>query len=350
AMDGFAVRGLPMPSEGWQLVGEQFAGVDLDLQLQAGQGSRITTGAPLPAGAEAIVIKENARLDGDRLLTDIPPAMHQHIRRAGEDVEPGTRLLTAGDVLTPARLGLAAALGLPELVVARRPTVAVFTTGDELRPPGQALAPGEIHDSNRALLQTLLVAEGMEPVAWPILPDDPARIAAMLEDAAFSFDLVITCGGVSAGEKDHLPALLQARGETYFWKVRMKPGMPLLFGRLGEALMLGLPGNPVSVLATFLTLGRRLIDGLQGRNEPRSRWRAKLAQPVDKRHERLEFMRGRLQVDACGQLHVVPDPATGSHRLAAAAGNDVLLVLPEGAGQFAAGSVVECLPSAAGRG
>lgn len=350
AMDGFAVRGLPVPDGGWQLVGEQFAGADQGLALEAGQGSRITTGAPLPAGAEAIVIKENARVDGDRLSTDHAPTANDHIRRAGEDVRPGTRLLCAGEVLTPARLGLAAALGLPELAVARRPTVAVFTTGDELRPPGQALAPGEIHDSNRAMLQTLLLAEGLEPVAWPILPDNPERIRSMLEDAAFSFDLVITCGGVSAGEKDHLPALLQSRGETHFWKVRMKPGMPLLFGRLGESLLLGLPGNPVSVLATFLTLGRRLIDGLQGRTEPRMRWRARLTETVHKRHERREFMRGRLQVDDDGQLHVVPDAATGSHRLAAAAANDVLLVLPEGAGEFAAGTAVDCLPCAAGRG
>ncbi|WP_374602306.1 gephyrin-like molybdotransferase Glp [Arenimonas sp.] len=350
AMDGFAVRGLPMPHGGWQLVGEQYAGADQGLVLAAGQGSRITTGAPLPAGAEAIVIKENARVDGDRLCTDHAPSANDHIRPAGEDVMPGTRLLCAGDVLTPARLGLAAALGLPELAVARRPTVAVFTTGDELKPPGQALAPGEIHDSNRAMLQTLLLAEGLEPVAWPILPDDPERIRSMLQDAAFSFDLVITCGGVSAGEKDHLPALLQSRGETCFWRVRMKPGMPLLFGRLGESLLLGLPGNPVSVLATFLTLGRRLIDGLQGRTEPRMRWRARLTDTVHKRHERREFMRGRLQMDDDGQLHVAPDAATGSHRLAAAAANDVLLVLPEGAGEFAAGTVIECLPCAAGRG
>ena len=130
----------------------------------------------------------------------------------------------------------------------------------------------------------------------------------------------------------------------------MKPGMPLLFGRLGEALLLGLPGNPVSVLATFLTLGRRLIDGLQGRTEPHTRWRAKLTDAVHKRHDRREFMRGRLQLDDRGQLHVLPDIATGSHRLAAAAGNDVLLVLPEGAGDFQAGTVVECLPCAAGRG
>lgn len=350
AMDGFAVRGLPMPDGGWQLVGEQYAGADQGLALEAGQGSRITTGAPLPAGAEAIVIKENARVDGDRLSTDHAPTANDHIRRAGEDVKPGTRLLCAGEVLTPARLGLAAAIGLPELAVARRPTVAVFTTGDELKPPGQALAPGEIHDSNRAMLQTLLLAEGLEPVAWPILPDDPERIRSMLEDAAFSFDLVITSGGVSAGGKDHLPAMLQSRGETHFWKVRMKPGMPLLFGRLGESLLLGLPGNPVSVLATFLTLGRRLIDGLQGRTEPRMRWRARLTDTVHKRHERREFMRGRLQMDDDGQLHVAPDAATGSHRLAAAAANDVLLVLPEGVGEFAAGTVIECLPCAAGRG
>lgn len=350
AMDGFAVRGLPMPEGGWQLVGEQFAGADRGLALAPGQGSRITTGAPLPAGADAIVIKENARLDAGRLSTEHAPSANDHIRRAGEDVQPGTLLLSAGDVLTPARLGLAAALGLAELTVARRPTVAVFTTGDELKPPGQALAPGEIHDSNRAMLQTLLLAEGLEPVAWPILPDDPARITSMLEDAAFSFDLVITCGGVSAGEKDHLPALLQTRGETHFWKVRMKPGMPLLFGRLGEALLLGLPGNPVSVLATFLTLGRRLIDGLQGRIEPRTRWRARLTEAVHKHHDRREFMRGRLQVDDSGQLHVLPDTATGSHRLAAAAGNDVLLVLPEGAGVLQAGTAVDCLPCAAGRG
>lgn len=347
AMDGFAVRGA-MPANGWRLVGEQFAGPDLALALGEGEACRITTGAPLPAGADAVLIKENARLAGDRVLAETAPGAGANIRRAGEDVAAGQRVLEAGQVLTPARISLAAALGLPTLPAARRPTVAVFTTGDELQPPGNELAPGQIFDSNRSLLQSLLVAEGLEPVAWPILPDDPARIASALEDAAFSFDVVITCGGVSAGEKDHLPALLRERGQVHFWKVRMKPGMPLLFGSLGQALVLGLPGNPVSVLATFLTLGRGLLDGLQGRAEPRRRWRARLAAPVGKRHERLEFLRGRLEVGEGGQLEVTPDLATGSHRLAAAARNDVLVVLPEGPGDWPAGAVLDCLPCAPG--
>ena len=164
-----------------------------------------------------MLIRENARVDGDRVVASMAPREGDNLRRAGEDVRRGDVVLHAGEVLTPARIGLAAALGLPELEVARRPTVAVFTTGDELRPPGQPLAPGELHDSNRALLQTLLIAEGLEPVAWPILPDDPAVLASALADAVFSFDIVITCGGVSAGEKDHLPALLADRGEVHFW-------------------------------------------------------------------------------------------------------------------------------------
>lgn len=350
AMDGFAVSGLPMPDGGWQLLGEQFAGVDRGLRLRPGQCVRITTGAPLPAGSEAVLVKEDAREQAGRVCAAPSPAAGANIRRAGEDVRPGRVLLTAGQVLTPARIGLAAALGEAELAVARRPTVAVFTTGDELRPPGQALAPGELHDSNRPLLQALLQAEGLEPVAWPILPDDPARLASALADAASAFDLVITCGGVSAGEKDHLPALLQQHGRLHFWKVRIKPGMPVMLGNWGQALLLGLPGNPVSVLATFVALGRPLLDGLQGRTEPRPAWTARLAAAVGKRGGRREFLRGRLRTDETGQLWVEPDPVTGSHRLAAAAGADVLVELPEEGEGLPVGAPVRCLPCAPGRG
>jgi molybdopterin molybdotransferase len=224
----------------------------------------------------------------------------------------------------------------------------LFTTGDELRPPGSRLGPGEIFDSNRALLQTLLVAEGFEPVAWPALPDDPARIEAALHDVAESFDVVISCGAVSMGEKDFLPALLEGQGSIHFWRVRMRPGMPVLAGRLGNAQFLGLPGNPVSVLATFLTLGRRLLDGLQGRCEPRARRHARLAAPIRKRHDRLEFLRGQLTCDEGGQWLVTPNPADGSHRLRAAADANALIVVPEGAGEWPVGSVLEVLPLASG--
>ncbi len=349
AMDGYALRADEANAAGQGglvLAGEQFAGPSVGLALRAGECSRITTGAPLPSGADTILIKEDAQLRDGRVHFAAPLRKGAHVRWTGEDVAVGDTVLRAGQVLTPARLSLAAALGLPELETVRRPTVAVFTSGDELRPPGQSLAPGEIHDSNRVLLQTLLMAEGLEPVAWPVLPDDPQRMAAALHDAAFSFDVVITCGGVSAGEKDYLPALLHEHGQVHFWKVQMKPGMPVLFGRLDGALLLGLPGNPVSVLATFLTLGRGLLDALQGRSEPRAAWSAALSAPISKTHARLEFMRGNLSCDNDGRLRVAPNPAVASHRLRAAADANALIVLPEGAGEYALGQPVGVLPYA----
>jgi molybdopterin molybdotransferase len=179
-----------------------------------------------------------------------------------------------------------------------------------------------------------------------VLPDDPAALAGALKDAAFSFDLVLTCGGVSAGEKDFLPAFLQREGEVHFWKVLMRPGMPLLFGRLGEAHFLGLPGNPVSVLATFLALARPLLDTLQGRAQARPRLRARLAADVAKTHDRLEFLRGVISCTQDGQLLVTPNPADGSHRLRAAALSNALVVLDEGPGQWPAGTLMDVLPYA----
>jgi len=347
AMDGIAYRHADLASAqstGLRLVGEQFAGVRQDLVVGPGECVRITTGAPLPSGADTIAIREALRMDGELVVIEGASARGAHVRYAGEDVRVGDVVLRMGDALTPSRVALAAALGRAQVEVAQRPTVAVFTTGDELVEPGIPLKPGQIHDSNRELLMGLLRAEGIEPTAWPTLPDDPSRLASALRDAASSFDVVITCGAVSAGEKDHIPALLQEHGRVHFWKVRMKPGMPLLFGTLERARMLGLPGNPVSVLATWLTLGRALLDGLQGRREPRLRWHARMAADFDKRNARREFLRGRLLAGIDGVLQVAPNPADGSHRLAAAADSDVLIVLPEDERLFRAGDLVEVLP------
>jgi molybdopterin molybdotransferase len=347
AMDGYALRHADLAGAGettLRLAGEQFAGGARGLRVGAGECVRITTGAPLPIGADTVVIRENTRADGGRIIITAAPDRGANIRRAGEDVRLGDHVLRAGQVLTPVRVALAAALGLAELAVGVRPTVAVFTTGDELVEPGLPLAPGEIYDSNRELLMGLLRADGLEPTAWPTLPDDPARVAAMLCDAASSFDVVITCGAVSAGEKDHVPALLQRHGEVHFWKVRMKPGMPLLYGQLDRAHFLGLPGNPVSVLATYLTLGRTLLDGLQGRADPRLCWRARLADAFEKPHPRREFVRGRLAVADDGTLQVMPNAATGSHRLRAAADSDALIVVAEGPQSLQRGDLVEVLP------
>ena len=345
-MDGFALRHADLvPKEVTQLyiVGEQFAGPLVDIPLATGQCMRITTGAPIPSAADTVVIKENVREhDG---TVEVPPGVDAgaDIRRAGEDVQRGDVVLEAGSLLTPARISLAAALGLSDVRVSKRPTVAVFTTGDELVEPGLSLQPGQIYNSNRELLMGLLRDEGLEPVAWPTLPDDPARIETALRDAASAFDVVITCGGVSAGEKDHLPALLGEHGEIYFWKVKMKPGMPMLFGQMDRALFLGLPGNPVSVLATFIALVRPVLDGLQGRVEPRLRLFATLSTAWNKQHERLEFLRGHLDYGQDGVLRVQPNAADASHRLRAAAASNALIVLPEGAQFFEAGTAVEVL-------
>ncbi|MFC3816327.1 gephyrin-like molybdotransferase Glp [Lysobacter sp. GCM10012299] len=346
AMDGFALRHADLQDgeTTLQLAGEQFAGRALGLAVAPGQCLRITTGAPMPAGADTVVIKENSRVDGD-LVTfvagAVPPG--SNVRRAGEDVAAGELVLRAGSLLTPARVSLAASMGLASLPIVRRPTVAVFSSGDELVEPGMALAPGEIYDSNRELLMGLLRADGLEPTAWPRLPDDPKRVEIALRDAACAFDIVITCGAVSAGEKDHIPAVLAQFGQTHFWKVKMKPGMPLLFGSLDQARVLGLPGNPVSVFATYLSFGRALVDGLQGRSEARLAERAQLVAPVDKEHARREFIRARVFCDDHGVLRADPNPATGSHRLRAVADSNALIVIPDGPQRLAAGEVVEVL-------
>lgn len=349
AMDGFALRHADLPASGeavLRLYGEQFAGGTPVPGPGPGGCVRITTGAPMPPGTDTVVIRENTmEEDGSVRILQLPRA-GQNVRMKGEDVRPGDPLLAAGEVLTPARIALAAAQGLAALEVVRRPTVAVVTTGDELVEPGLPLGEGQLYDSNRGLLMGLLHADGLDPVALPSLPDDPGRIESALRQAGEAFDVVLTCGGVSAGEKDHLQALLRLHGQVHFWKVRMKPGMPVLFadgGGFGPALFLCLPGNPVSALATYVALARPLLDAMQGR-AARRRWRARLDAPWHKRHERLEFLRGILRSGDDGTLRVEPNPADGPHRLRAAADADVLIVLGEGAGTYPAGSVVDVLP------
>ncbi|MDR0182198.1 gephyrin-like molybdotransferase Glp [Lysobacter arvi] len=346
AMDGFALRHADL-GEGetaLHLVDEQFAGRARDITVGEGECVRITTGAPMPTGADTVVIKENTREDAGRVvILARPSAAGANLRRAGEDVQAGECVLQAGQRLTPARASLAASLGVPSLTVFRRPTVAVFSSGDELVEPGLSLAPGEIYDSNRELLMGLLRAEGLEPTAWPRLPDDPRQVEIALRDAGCAFDLIVTCGAVSAGEKDHIPAVLQQFGQVHFWKVRMKPGMPVLFGSLDQARVLALPGNPVSVFATFLGFGRTLIDALQGRSEARDAERAQLVAPIEKSHARREFQRARVFCDEHGVLRADPNPAVGSHRLRAVGESNALIVVPDGPQRLAAGSVVEIL-------
>ncbi|NIJ84751.1 molybdopterin molybdotransferase [Xanthomonas arboricola] len=348
AMDGFALRHADVAGgdASLQLVGEQFAGERWTGTLSAGQCLRITTGAPLPDGADTVIPKEDAQERDGVVRFHSMPAPGAAVRQAGSDVRAGDLVVQSGQVLTPARIGLAAALGLSRLAVAPRPTIAVLATGDELVEPGMPLGPGQIYNSNRDMLMAQLRALGYAPTAWPTLPDDPQRIRTMLEDAAAAFDVVITCGGVSAGEKDYLPQLIGELGRIHFWRVRMRPGMPAVLGQIGRCLVLGLPGNPVSVLATLIAYGVPLLDGLQGRSEPRPLWHAALASPWEKRHERLEFLRGRLECGEDGRLTALPHRGDASHLLRGAADSNALIVLPEQARRFEAGESVRVIPYA----
>ena len=252
---------------------------------------------------------------------------------ASSNTTDSDALLHAGQVLTPARVSLAASLGLASLQVARKPTVAVFTSGDQLIEPGLPLAPGQSYDSNRELLMGLLRADGLEPTAWPRLPGDPRQVEIALRDAGCAFDLIIACGDISAGAHDHVAAVLARFGQRHFRHVQMQPGGHVLFGSLDQAQLLALAGDPVAVLATYLTLGRALIDGLQGRIESRPRWRARLMAAVEKAHPQREFRRARIFSDRGGQLLAEPEPA--------AAASNALIILCEGTQRLAAGDAVE---------
>jgi molybdopterin molybdotransferase len=348
AMDGYALHGAELPQSGerrFRVVGQILAGAAAARGFGEGECVRITTGAPLPPGADTVVIKENVRLDDDAITVAAGEVSGANVRPSGEDYAAGDIAARAGDVLTAARLGVLAACGQAEVQVVRRPRVALFVTGDELVPPNQPLGFGQIHDSNRYSLGGLLRGLGIEPELAIHLRDDPSVLRNALREAGERCDLIISSGGVSAGEADFLPGLIAELGKVHFWKVRMKPGMPVLCGEVGRALVLSLPGNPVSTIATFLLLVRPALLALQRmRDVDSGRWKARLAMPVSKRHERAEFLRARIEWRDDGACWATPLSQQGSGMLRGVADADALIAVPEGACDLAAGAVVEILP------
>lgn len=347
AMDGYALRAADLEPDAetkLRLVGTILAGGSDAPRVDRGTCVRITTGAPLPQGADTVVMKENTRAEGDVIAIAAGTQPGANLRPAGEDYRAGDRALAAGAVLGPAQIGVLASFGLAEVAVARKPRVVLLTTGDELVPPGRPLAHGRIHDSNRYSLGALLEQHGADLIRHDRLRDDPPALRDALVRAGGDADLVVTSGGVSAGEADYLPALLAEVGEVLLWKVRIKPGMPFLFGRAGGALVFSLPGNPVSGIATFLAFVRPALDALTRRAGRRASLCARLAQPVHKTHGRTEFLRAALACDASGVLHAMPLAKQGSGQLRGVAEADALIVLPEAAREYAAGTIVEALP------
>jgi molybdopterin molybdotransferase len=328
SMDGYAVRCADVPAVGAVLrVAQRIPAGHHGQPLNAGEAARIFTGAPVPLGADAIVMQEDCEplADGAQVRVNAVPQSGQWIRRAGEDVTRGAVVLARGQRLSPAALGLAASIGLDQLSVARRPRVALFSTGDELVMPGEVppeqMAPGAIYNSNRFFLRALLQRLGCDVTDCGIVPDQREATLAALRGAAQDHDLVLTSGGVSVGEEDHIKPSVQQLGELDLWQISIKPGKPFAYGKLyrGEGAargpqdachFAGLPGNPVSSYITFMVLVRPFLLKLQGvtQLEP-----VRMALPAHfdwpRADKRREFLRVRR--NAAGGLDLFPNQSSG---------------------------------------
>ncbi|TAN04880.1 MAG: molybdopterin molybdenumtransferase MoeA [Rhodanobacteraceae bacterium] len=347
AMDGFALRGANLPTDGeraFELIGDVFAGATAAPAVEPGQCVRITTGAPMPPGTDTVVIKENVVVDGTRVVVKLGEKAGTNVRRAGEDYAEGDLALMAGTPLGAAQLAVVSAFGIAQIQARRAPRIAVIATGNELVPAGTPLGFGQIHESNAVMLAALARDSGMRVTLQRCVRDDPDALRVALLEAAAEADIIVSSGGVSAGEADHLPRVLQTIGETRFHKVRLKPGMPTLFGQIGACLYFGLPGNPVASAVTFRVFVRFAARSMLGVTTVPKPPRARLAAPVHKRHARAEFARCCLHVDDAGVQWAMPHAKQGSGMLRGLAETDALALLPEGAREFAAGDVVMLWP------
>ena len=312
-MDGYALCSADVPVAGTSLaVSQRIPAGSVPQPLQRGTAARIFTGGLMPAGADCVVMQEDCSAEGDRVSVRVVPQPGDWVRRRGLDVAAGSAVLRVGQRLRPQDLGLAAAVGVATLTVRRRPRVAVLFTGDELAMPGEPLPPGAIYNSNRFVIQALLQAAGCEVTDFGTVPDAIDATRAALRAAARGHDLIVSTGGMSVGEEDHVKPAVQAEGMLDLWQIAMKPGKPLAFGSVrrgesaGEAAFIGLPGNPVSSFVTFLMFVRPFLLALQGMRET-----APIALPVraafdwPKPDRRREFLRVRL--NAQGEAELFPN-------------------------------------------
>ncbi|CAH1748533.1 Molybdopterin molybdenumtransferase [Thauera humireducens] len=304
AMDGYALRAADVPAAGTRLpVSQRIPAGSVGHALQPGTAARIFTGAPLPPGADTVVMQELCEHDGEHVVINTVPMPGEAVRRMGEDIAEGEQVLPAGLRLTPQAVALAASVGAAQLPVYRRLKVAVFSTGSELVMPGEPLPPGGIYNSNRFMLRALLVGLGCEVEDFGIVPDRLDQTRDVLRRAAEGHDLILTSGGVSVGEEDHVKPAVEAEGSLDMWKIAMKPGKPLAYGRVHGAAFIGLPGNPVSSFVTFLLMVRPFLLATQGVREvaPQSLMlRADFDWPRPDR--RREFLRARMNAQGGVEL------------------------------------------------
>jgi molybdopterin molybdotransferase len=342
AMDGYALRFSDLKDSGTVLteVGSAFAGRVFEGKVGPGQCVRVMTGAVMPAGTDTVVIQEVVQRDRDRIVIPGGQKKSQNVRYAGEDLKAGVPVLRAGKVLRAAELGLIASLGKGEVMVKRKLRVAFFSTGDELASIGAPLKEGEVYDSNRYTLFGMLARLGVEITDLGVVRDDPAQLEAALRKASQS-DVVITTGGVSVGEADFVKQLMANLGEVLFWKIAMRPGRPMAFGKIQNAFLFGLPGNPVAVMVTFYQFVRDALLYLSGRTDEYTipLLNVHAAVPLRKVPGRTEYQRGILFRDG-GQWKVRTTGQQGSGVLRSMSEANCFIVLEHERGRVEAGELV----------
>ena len=347
AMDGFALRSADVAAPGQRLVVSQRipAGVSPE-PLVAGTAARIFTGAPVPDGADSVVIQEVCRQVGDGVIVDVQPRAGENIRRRGEDIAAGDTLIVAGARLKPQHLGLLASVGIPEVTVRARPRVALFASGDELIMPGERLRPGCIYNSNLFTATGLLHTLGCEVIDLGIVPDSLEATIQVLRRAAAQADLVLASGGVSVGEEDHVKPAVERLGSLDMWKIAIRPGKPMAFGHIGATPFLGTPGNPVSLFVTFMLFARPFLLRRMGVADPLPQaLRATADFDWTQPDKRREFHRARLVRAADGEPRIQVHASRSSGVLSSVVWANGLVVIPEST-VVRRGDAVDFLPFA----
>ncbi|CAK9884536.1 MAG: Molybdopterin molybdenumtransferase [Candidatus Erwinia impunctatus] len=346
AMDGYALRYADFATDRiFPVAGKALAGFPFSEPWPTGSCVRIMTGAPLPAGADVVIMQELATVEGDGVRFNQPVSPGQHIRLAGEDICAGSAIIEPGRRLGTAQLPLCASLGLNQLSVIRRPKVALFSTGDELQLPGQPLSEGQIYDTNRLAVGIMLEKLGCEVRDFGIIPDCPETLKHTFTEADSWADVTISSGGVSVGEADYTRTILESLGKITFWKLAIKPGKPFAFGRLQHSWFCGLPGNPVSAVVSFYQLVQPLLRHLAGeKNITPPRLRARLDGRIKRNPGRIDFQRGRLYQSPEGQFRVTTTGAQGSHVFSSFNQANCFIVLPREQGDVSPDEWVEAEP------
>jgi len=350
AVDGYALRFDDLNADqatALTIAGRAAAGHPFEGELAAASALRIFTGAAMPTGLDTVVMQEDTELSADGALVTVPAGLARGANRrsAGEDVMAGSVILSAGRLLRPQDIGLAASVGIDEIPVFRRLRVAVFSTGDEVRDPGTELQAGAIYDANRYVLKGLLAKLNAEVTDLGILPDDVDVIRDALAQAAHNHDAIITSGGVSVGDEDHVKPAVEALGSLHFWRLAVKPGRPVALGQVKGVAFIGLPGNPAAAMVTFLRFARPLILRLSGVTEVEPMIvKVNAAFAHKKKAGRREWVRASLQIAADGTPSAHKFPREGAGVLSSMVGSSGLVELPEDVTHIEPGTLVDFIP------